>query len=191
MTGSTPICGAKTRKGHACTLPAGWATDHEGFGNCKHHGGSTPTGKKSGARKALAAEAVQLGVSVDMRPEDLMLSCVRSAAGRLQYAQQQLAQPGVAADNGNGSPSFEFVMHDVALQGAAKISKMALDAGIAERKLRLAQAMGAMIATAFEAALADAGIDPRERQALVARFEGRLLALEQGEGDGAIEGTVA
>jgi hypothetical protein len=103
-----------------------------------------------------------------MRPEDLMLSCVRSAAGRLQYAQQQLAQPGVAADNG-----------------------MALDAGIAERKLRLAQAMGAMIATAFEAALADAGIDPRERQALVARFEGRLLALEQGEGDGAIEGTVA
>ena len=41
-----PTCGATTRQDTDCGRPAGWGTDHPGFGQCKLHGGSTTTGKK-------------------------------------------------------------------------------------------------------------------------------------------------
>ena len=34
-------CGAKTRQGHPCKLPAGFGTDHLGSGRCKYHGGAS------------------------------------------------------------------------------------------------------------------------------------------------------
>lgn len=34
-------CGAKTRQGHPCKLPAGHGTDHLGSGRCKFHGGAS------------------------------------------------------------------------------------------------------------------------------------------------------
>ncbi len=34
-------CGAKTRQGHPCKLPAGFGTDHLGVGRCKFHGGNS------------------------------------------------------------------------------------------------------------------------------------------------------
>lgn len=41
-------CGAKTRQGHPCKLPAGFGTDHVGSGKCKYHGGaSTGAPKKN------------------------------------------------------------------------------------------------------------------------------------------------
>lgn len=42
---SGPVCGAATRNparhGRPCQRPAGWGTDHVGYGLCKLHGGST------------------------------------------------------------------------------------------------------------------------------------------------------
>jgi len=40
-------CGASTRNGEPCSLPAGWGTDHIGEGRCKLHGGATPRGEDS------------------------------------------------------------------------------------------------------------------------------------------------
>jgi hypothetical protein len=34
------ICGAETRDGDPCQMPAGWGTDHVGEGRCKRHGGN-------------------------------------------------------------------------------------------------------------------------------------------------------
>ena len=45
-----PHCGATLKSGNgSCGHQAGWGTDHPGFGNCKLHGGATPTGKKHAA----------------------------------------------------------------------------------------------------------------------------------------------
>lgn len=54
-------CGAKTRRGTPCELPAGWGTDHAGEGRCKHHGGSGGRPPTHGlysktAREGLAAK---------------------------------------------------------------------------------------------------------------------------------------
>lgn len=42
-------CGATNRQGKECGHPAGWGTDHPGFGRCKNHGGSSPNGRKHAA----------------------------------------------------------------------------------------------------------------------------------------------
>jgi phage terminase small subunit len=34
-------CGARTRQGHPCKLPAGYGTEHLGSGKCKYHGGAS------------------------------------------------------------------------------------------------------------------------------------------------------
>ena len=51
MTENT--CGASKRdgSGDACSLPAGWGTDHVGEGRCKLHGGASATGKDNPAFK--------------------------------------------------------------------------------------------------------------------------------------------
>lgn len=49
-------CGRPKRQGEGtCTRPAGWGTDHQGYGACKLHGGSTPNGRKN-AQTAAATE---------------------------------------------------------------------------------------------------------------------------------------
>jgi len=40
-----PICGAKNRAGDPCHRPAGWGTDHVGYGRCKLHGGKSKGAK--------------------------------------------------------------------------------------------------------------------------------------------------
>ena len=41
-----PMCGARlrgSRKGGECRRPAGWGTDHVGYGRCRLHGGTSPS----------------------------------------------------------------------------------------------------------------------------------------------------
>lgn len=69
----TQYCGATAKStGKPCKRPAGWGTDHVGFGRCKLHGGATPIkhGRYSLAhRQALEAKAEKY--MQDPRPGDL------------------------------------------------------------------------------------------------------------------------
>jgi hypothetical protein len=175
-------CGARKKNGERCGNGAGKGTPYS-TGPCHLHGGMLPGPRKAAARRELAAVAHSLGVAIDVEPHDLLLTVVRQAAGALQWATDRLGS----------DPSDETIrVHGEAMDRAARISKTALDAGIAERRLRVAQRTGALIAAAFERSLQDAGIDPDDRMRLVARFEGHLLALEQGaEEDDVIEGSAS
>lgn len=188
MTTATAMrCGATTRAQGECGRPAGWGTDHVGAGRCKLHGGCTPDGRQHGAKALLRAEGIKLGMGLDVPPDELMITCVRQAAGALQWATQRLEQE---QDEG-GEPSAGAVLqYGLALDRATSVAKTALAAGIAERRLRIAQRMGALIASAVEGAITDIlaaemGIDvsPQLRAKLAARVETNLLVLEQGDGD--------
>lgn len=50
------VCGAKRLKGEQlpCKRPAGWGTDHVGFGSCKLHGGAAPGPSKHAAKERAA-----------------------------------------------------------------------------------------------------------------------------------------
>ena len=47
------LCGATRTKhgGVPCRRPAGWGTDHVGFGSCKLHGGAAPGPSKHAAKE--------------------------------------------------------------------------------------------------------------------------------------------
>jgi len=55
-------CGATTKQGTACRLPAGWGTDHLGEGPCRHHADQTESHEISHPKKrAFLAAFAQTG----------------------------------------------------------------------------------------------------------------------------------
>lgn len=54
------VCGAKKRQSEGtCVRPAGWGTDHPGWGNCRSHAGTTPNGRMKALKQQMAAEVAR------------------------------------------------------------------------------------------------------------------------------------
>jgi hypothetical protein len=181
-------CGATNRKGHPCTRPAGWGTSHSGIGNCKHHGGSTPNGVKYAGRRGLELEAIKLGFSIEMEPDDLMLNTVYLAAGALAFATQRAAATEEKDYDTDGARVAQARLAD-AIDRSARVAKMAMDAGISDRRIRLAQRWGESIASVIEDAMRDMAevFPPDVRTRFAQRIQAGMARLERGEieaGDG-------
>lgn len=76
-----PLCGGNRRQSEGtCERPAGWGTDHPGYGRCKLHGGGL-NGQNQAAQKAMATKTAQIfGVPRHIDPADgLMEEYWRSA----------------------------------------------------------------------------------------------------------------
>jgi hypothetical protein len=168
-------CGARTRRGGECGRDAGWGTDHVGFGNCKLHGGCTPQGKTYGARLMALAELGPMGGEVDVNPLDALLYTVRRGSGLA--ALYRLQAEAAAADGKDAAVYAD--LEAKALADLARWAKMAIDAGVAERMVRIAEGMGEQLAGALEEALEDAELSGDQRRGIVQRFAGSLARLER------------
>lgn len=166
-------CGAR-RKGKVCTQPAGFGTDHLGFGYCKFHGGCTPTQRIGAAKQEATAHAMRFGAPLDIGPMEALLWCVRIAAGEVAYFTMQVMLleridvqgPTVTTkqrprkgeygmeEHGDtveeierGTPALNIWIQ--ARQGAldrlARFTKLALDANVAEREVNMAEQYGAQL----------------------------------------------
>src|SRR4051794_9133098 len=178
-------CGAQTRRGSECGRDPGWGTDHVGFGYCKLHGGCTPQGKTYGARLKALAELGPMGGEVDVNPLDALLYTVRRGSG---LAALYRLQAEAAAADGKDSAMFAKLEAD-ALNDLARWAKMAIDAGVAERQVRIAERMGERLSAAFEAAIAamvGAGVQLSGDQRMLA-VRTYAAELARHEGGGAIE----
>lgn len=84
-----PRCGARKSQGgqltgKLCQQPAGFGTDHPGYGQCKFHGGATANGRKAAAEQ-LAGEIVErrrgevglFGDRAVVQPHDVLLDELR------------------------------------------------------------------------------------------------------------------
>lgn len=137
-------CAASTRQGGKCKKQAGWGTEHLGTGRCKLHGGSTPNHQK----KAALDTAKIMGEEMDVDPIDALLWCVRIAAGEISYCSAQIAELKKATEFTKFGKKLNMwiEVRQVAVAQLAKYSKMALDAGVAERQVQLAERYGEMLA---------------------------------------------
>jgi len=205
------FCGAKRRQGGgaACRKSAGWGTDHVGWGVCRLHSGSSATQRKHAAALEARDAAVVMGAPVDVDPHEAMLWCVQVTYGEVAYCTAQIAKL-VPADAvgpvatlrhheeldraGDVHSLRDETSHAVALHvwiatrhGAlerlAKFSKMAVDAGVAERQVKVAEQFGdqlaGMIGGLFEDLVLTA--DQRDRAPAIVR---RHLQLAAGGADG-------
>ena len=176
-----PRCTAHNRQGSPCrTHPV------PGLTVCRLHGGATPVPKNAATRRLAAAKAAtdvaRFNARTDLDPADALLDLVHYQAGIVHYWRDRIEQ--IAADDlewgttkvktggddegttDEAKPNIAYVMLREAQHDLATYAAATLKAGVAERQVRLAEAQGAMLATAIRAILDALNLTP-DQQALV------------------------
>jgi hypothetical protein len=168
----------------------GWA----GVGRCKRHGGSTPTHEKAAARQQAQLAARVMGAPLDIGPHEALAWCVRITAGEVAYCSERIAaleeSEAVVADTMDRSHQELDrwgEVHDLvetretsqarlhlwiearaeAMKRLAAFSKLAVDAGVAEREVALGERAGEELAVLIRGLLGDLGValdDERTRE---------------------------
>jgi hypothetical protein len=201
-----PLCNARTRSGGRCRKPAGAGTPHLGIGACKLHGGSTPPHLLAAANH----EARVLGQIADVEPQDALLYCVRRAAGDVAWYEAKIAA--LEEEEAIGPPTTTLTtaeknagkekvakhtreapaevhiwvrLRDQALERLARFAKMAIDAGIDERRVRSAERMGDLVAALLETVFESLDVKPAERAKVLPIVQSRMLELETHREDAA------
>lgn len=160
-------CGANKRKGDGtCGQAAGWGTDHPGTGPCKLHGGTTRA-HVTAARTAMAQRAVATyGLPREIDPAAALLEEVHRTAGHVAWLARKVAElrdedltwgitqetdktatmyPGTDTKS-TARPNVWLELYHRERRHLVQVSKAALDAGISERMVRLAEQQGVMLA---------------------------------------------
>jgi hypothetical protein len=202
-------CGQPTRqgnkwhpKGSPCQRPAGWGTEHKGYGWCKFHLGNSPAGISIAARELMMEELkTVMGPAMDIDPMEGLLWCVRIAAGEVAYATYQIEQlqeddaigsPEQSERKIGGGPTGDYEMttkfpvelnvwirvRQNSTDRLAKYCKMAADAGVEERKISLAETAGDDLALAFRELLDGLNLTAQQAAKAPELIRGVLVKLE-------------
>lgn len=198
------LCGARNRnKPGTCGLAAGAGTDHPGYGRCKYHGGCTPIHRRAAA-KAQAAEIIVAGDPIDLHPLDALLNAVRIAAGEVNFFTTMIHtlthdQASVRHEKTRplnlgkeGEDSREVVSEKTtdaelhiwirarqdALDRLVKYSKTALDAGIDERRVKMAEQTGSLIVKALTYMLENMQLSAKQRELAPSVVREALTVIE-------------
>lgn len=165
------VCGARLKQERedgreTCTQPAGWGTEHVGFGTCKLHGGTTPShiaaAQREQVERALLDAKRTYGLPLDVEPGDALLGLVRTAAGIVAWLGLQVAQlpnDGVTGD-GKAHPLVGLYLDE--RKHLAQVAKDTLAAGVAERRVRLEEAQGRLLVGFVERLIRRLGRDPMD-----------------------------
>lgn len=156
-------CGAKTRPGTPCARPAGWGTDHNGWGRCSYHGGKTESGTKAAEKQEqshIAEQAItRYGLPRTVDPATALLEEVYRSAGTVAYLDSVVAtfkQAELVNGSGDG-PSVWVRMLNDERKHLAQVSRSTVDAKIAERHVRVAEVVGGHLVVFVRALLTDLG----------------------------------
>jgi hypothetical protein len=182
-------CGAKLKRGGRCGQVAGWGTDHRGSGRCKMHGGSSPSGRKSAAKEAaLTFARGQLGAAMPGSPLDAMQEAVDLVRGLIAYYRHELATAAAkigTAEEAKGRERIEMLRgsYEDAIRLEKDVAKASLDAGVAERRARLAELQAELFVGLILKATGEVFGDllTPERQALLADVLSREFEVLEGE----------
>lgn len=164
--GPKRYCGGKLRKRDGtCTRPPGWGTDHPGAGRCKLHGGKSPTGSKAGRMEKARQEMETYGLPRGITTTDALEEELHCSAGHVAWLREQVAQLetgdlvwGITEEIEKSAT--EFAGTDVTRAAVMNIwldlyhkerkyfldvTKTAITAGLEERRVKLAEAQGAIL----------------------------------------------
>ena len=176
-------CTAKNRRGEPCgRAPIKGATV------CYVHGGRAPQVKAAAARRLAAQAAEQavrtLGLAADISPTEALLEEVRWTAGHVAWLRsrvQELEQHGGEPDplvwgvtrvkeggddygtTSEAKPSIWYELYARERTHLIKVCDAAIRAGVEERRVRLAEQQGDLLALAIRQILEAFGLgdDPR------------------------------
>lgn len=159
------ICGAK-RSGRSqsgpgiCCQPAGWGTDHQGYGTCRHHGGLLPSHTKKAQREIAQDMVKTYGLPKDIDPQTALIEEVQRTAGHVDYLNNLIQEieddKGLTQRTETGvMPSVWIEMYQRERTHLVQVSAAAIRAGIAERQVRIAEEQGKLFAMVIKAIISD------------------------------------
>jgi hypothetical protein len=187
-------CGANTKRGAVCNKPAGWGTPY-GHGRCKLHDGATPTHLRAAERREAERAVAVFGVPREVDPQVALLEEVHRAAGHVAWLGEVVAHLGKnkvvhgivrTVQLPDGSRTVEaraainvwVKLYQEERDRLVRVAKAAIDAGVEERQVRLAEGQAQQLAQVIRAILTDLGHDlgdQRVRQVV------RLRLIEGGK----------
>lgn len=185
-------CGAATRKGGTCKLPAGHRTNHPGIGRCSKHGGNTPNQVKSAQQEIARREVVALGLPREVDPHTALLEELARTAGHVQWLVEKVREEGehrlVGPVGTEGVDDKTGLVHHVEAQPSVwarmlaeerkqltAVATACVKAGIEERRVRIAEQQGQLIAQVLTAVLNELNV-PAEKARPVVRKHLTALA---------------
>jgi hypothetical protein len=158
-------CGAaRKHTGDPCTRPAGWGTEHAGYGACKLHGGCTPTHVAS-AQNAMALEAAEpFGLPRSIDPHQALLEELHRTAGLVAFYEVKANEdPLVESTMFGKQASIWLKLHERERKHYLDVAGTCVRVGLDERRVRLAEDQAALLAQVIRGVLSDLGLydDPR------------------------------
>lgn len=173
-----PICGAKKDDlsmsgGGVCCQPAGWGTEHKGSGPCKLHGGGLPSVNRNHIKKLETKRMAVYGDKIEVDPHQAVLDTVHRTAGHVAWLFDKIqALHEVEGDmtlhqyTSMGIRASVWVeMYERERMMLLRASKAAVDMGVSERQVQLAEEQGRMIAMVLQQFIdsAEIKLTPQQR----------------------------
>lgn len=159
-----------------CERPAGWRTEHPGAGPCRNHE------RRVGAGTGAWIVAHAFARALEVTPWEGLLWAVRIAAGRVAWLEAKL---GTAEDDAELEPNGR--LHHWVRESReerdrlARVSKLAIDAGVAERLVRQLELEATLMLQATRLTFDELGLDDDVRERALGIMSRNLLALEAGQ----------
>lgn len=181
-----------------CEQPAGWGTEHPGIGRCKRHGGSTELANRGAAMQRALQLAEVYGTPEQVDPHTALLNELERTSGHVSwlFIKVQEVGSGEAGEGalvgpvGQSGPSKEGGWHHASIEPSVwlklyqderkhlvSVANTCVRAGIEERRVRIAEAQGMMIARAIQRIVTRLGVHKHPELAKIVREE--LMALSQ------------
>lgn len=164
-----------------CHRGAGRGTVHEGVGLCTIHGGARGPGTRQGA----VLMAMLFADEMQVTPWEALLSQVRLLANQVRWLRTRVENAelefGVDAIKPDGEAWHWVCMLEARGDRLAKVSKMAIDAGVAERLVRQVELEADHMITAALEMMDHLGIHGQQRHEAIETMGRALMRLEVGE----------
>lgn len=179
-------CGAKTRSGGHCRLPAGHGTDHVGIGRCRRHGGNTPAHREHAQRELAERAVVAYGLPRAVSPHQALEEELHRTAGHVAWLagvigdleKHQLYGPVGSADGyPRQEPHVWLRLYHEERAHLARIAKTCVDVGIEERRVRVLEQAGQQLADVVRGIVTALGHDLRD-PAVERIVRGQLAAVD-------------
>jgi hypothetical protein len=171
---------SKARGGAACTN-----APLTGLEVCRYHGGAPRQVRAAGKRNVTEANAramaARWSVPIQTTPTEALLGRVSAYAGHVAFYREQVQKLDVddmvfgitrqkvgGDDHGTtyeAKPNIWITLYNEASDRLAKFAAEALKAGVEERKVRLAESQGRLVADVIRGVLADLGLSDEQQQA--------------------------
>lgn len=173
METSKPKCSGKRSNGEPCGK---WPM--KGQRVCRTHGGSSPQAKAAAERRIQTAKAEQavatFGLAREVDPRDALLEEVYRTAGTVDWLAKQVRSLDTAdvvwgrveeTDDGvknKAAPSVWVQLYQQERQHLVRVCRETIQAGVEERRVRLAEQQGSMLAGVIKAILGDLDLSPEQ-----------------------------